>query len=332
MTTNCFFNFDLLDGGNFQYQYQSHGKMVFVNVHVDGYDLRVKKGYIDDVPMVNEQSFSITDDDLSGCEDIDDCTLVIGRYVIKDNDGEVETRFLDNNWRYPTGVEYVKRLNKDLEFITNTDDESWYLTLRGDVSRDITQFNFCEVEEDGIKDVISMFEEEDTDSIFDYVLSSDTLETVENFQVWDDPSEEQLSYEITDKNGDVVNEGRLVVNEYNINTYDDYKYDFIVDETKHPKYLLVHSDTMKRSYTGFRVPKDFNPGEIHFINKCPVQSFYQLSLDRFGDTITDIFSFRYQGKTYECEDYGDNGSVGDYKYTLLEWDENKNRYELLYEI
>ena len=321
MNKNFFFDLEYYSGGRFQYQYQSQGKDVMVNVVIDGLNL-----------LVDGQDIGLDEDDFIGCEDIDDCTLVIGRRVIKNNDGEVLTRFLEGDNRTLTYVNYVKRLNKDLEYINNTEEDSWYLTLRGDVSRDITQFNFCEVEEDSIEEITSMFEEEDTDSLFDYVISSDSLETIENFQVWGDPREEQLSYEITNENGDPVREGRIVVSEYNIHNYNDIEPYFIVDKTKHPKYLLVHSDVMKRSYSGFKVPKEFNIGEIHFIDKCPVVSRCLLDLDRFGDKMTDIFSFRYQGKTYECEDYGDNGSVGDYKYTLLEWDENKNRYELLYEI
>ena len=53
-------------------------------------------------------------------------------------------------------------------------------------------------------------------------------------------------------------------------------------------------DEVKRSYCEFEVPKDFNVNNIRFINSNPFGNSMIMD-DSFGDTITNMTSFRYNG-------------------------------------
>ena len=105
-----------------------------------------------------------------------------------------------------------------------------------------------------------------------------------------------------------------------------------VNENHHPEYLLLVSDTMKRSNTTFCVPKDFQIGEIHFENSrlAPLRLLDWFGV--FGDDVTSIGSFRYRGKTYYADDFCDVGSYGDRKFAIFKWNEEKKRYDLLAEM
>ena len=105
-----------------------------------------------------------------------------------------------------------------------------------------------------------------------------------------------------------------------------------MNENHHPEYLLLVSDTMKRSNTTFCVPKDFQIGEIHFENSrlAPLRLLDWFGV--FGDDVTSIGTFRYRGKTYFAEDFGDVGSYGDLKSAIFKWNEEKERYDLLAEM
>jgi hypothetical protein len=51
--------------------------------------------------------------------------------------------------------------------------------------------------------------------------------------------------------------------------------------------------------------------------------------DSFGDTITNMTSFRYNGHFFdECE-ISDVGTWGDVHYSLYRWNEEKRFYELV---
>ena len=52
----------------------------------------------------------------------------------------------------------------------------------------------------------------------------------------------------------------------------------------------------------------------------------------FGDDVTYIGTFRYRGKTYFAEDFGDAGSYGDRKFAIFKWNDEKKRYNLLAEM
>lgn len=318
MSTKSNFYLSNYTDGCFQYQYQSHGKDVMVNVIVEDNDL-----------MIDDKSIGLTEDDLLDCKDIDDCTLAIARHIIKDNDGEVLTRFIDEYGDTLTRIGYVKRMNKDLEFVNN-EGEGWYLTLCADAGCDVLQFNFSEVAEDDIHDVMSMFEAKDTGGLIGYAWSSESMQTSEILPIYGDDEEERLSFEITDENGDIVDEGDVLISEINIHYYDDCQPKCIAGESK-PKYLLIYSDIMKRTCSGFNVPKGFNIGEVHFIDGYPVEPGC-MAVDDFGDSTTHMFSFRYQGKKYSCDDYSDCGGIGDFHFCLYELNDENSKYYVINEI
>ena len=116
------------------------------------------------------------------------------------------------------------------------------------------------------------------------------------------------------------------------NEVNDFEYNQIVTPDHHPDYVLIHQDEMKRSYATFRVPKDFNIGEIHFVDRYIIPKNNMLNWDNFGDYMTILYVFCYRGKLFYAEDYGDAGSWGDHHFGLFKWNKEKTRYELLAEI
>ena len=80
---------------------------------------------------------------------------------------------------------------------------------------------------------------------------------------------------------------------------------------------------MKRSSSTFYVPRDFKIGEIHFMS-TPLAPLRLLDwFGVFGDDVISIGTFRYIGKTYFAEDFGDAGSYGDLKFAIFKWNEEK---------
>ena len=60
--------------------------------------------------------------------------------------------------------------------------------------------------------------------------------------------------------------------------------------------------------------------------------FFLKKIGVFGDDATSIGAFRYRGKTYFAEDFGDAGSYGDRKFAIFKWNEEKKRYDILAEM
>lgn len=319
--------FDLLSytGGCFQYQYQSNGKDVMVNFVVDEVDGDV-------CISVDGQSIGLTYEDFDKCEDIDDCSLIIARHYIKDNDGDVLTQFVDYRGYTPTGIEHLKRMNKNLEFINDADDDSWYLTLYADGWRKPTSFGFYEVNEKDIPEIISMMEDGDNNGVYEYISKSENLNTWELFNVWSEPYEEVIGFELNDETGKTVDGGKMLVSEFNIYDYEDCQSTPVVDRLNHPKYLIVTSESVKDSCVSFCVPKDFKVGEIRFIESNPTIGC-PFDMQEFGDWKTSLYSFKYQGKVYEADDFCDNGTYGDIRISLFEWDyEGKKGFRRGYNI
>ena len=52
----------------------------------------------------------------------------------------------------------------------------------------------------------------------------------------------------------------------------------------------------------------------------------------FGDNVTSIWTFRYRGKTYFAEDFGDAGSLGDRKFSIFKWNYEKIRYDTIFSL
>ena len=303
----------------FQYQYQSQGKEVKVNVIVEGFDL-----------TIDGKSIGLTEVDFYNCDDIDDCTIVIARHIIKDNDGEVLTRFVDEYGQTLTHIPYVKRMDKNLEFINDADDDSWYLTLCADGRRKPTSFDFCEVNEEDVPEIISMMEDGNYGEVYEYLWESENLETWELFNVCGETNEVVLSFELNDETGKTVDEGKLFVRGLNIYDYEECQSTPVVDRSNHPKYFIVASDSVKGSCVSFCVPKDFKVGEIRFIESKPT-SGRMFDMQEFGDWMTSLYSFKYQGKVYEAEDFSDNGTYGEGQIALYKWSDRRGEYVLISE-
>ena len=320
----CRINFYNYWDSMFLFSYKSNGEDVTLEVDV------VENEDEDDIEFhLNDESIGLTPADFVECEDIDDCTLVIAKHIIKDNDGEVLTVFINGYDTTLTGVNYRKRLTKDLEYDNgDMDDESWQVTLCANHDKSVTSYDFYEIPEDEGDKFVNLISNRDCDTLNDLLWDRDR-ETVEVFEFNEYSG---LTYEVSDSNGDIVKDGVMAVFDNNIFSYEGCEDCQIVNENYHPEYLLIASDIMKRSNATFCVPKDFQIGEIHFENSrlAAMQLLDWYSM--FGDDVTSIGTFRYRGKTYYADDFCDAGSYGDRKYAIFKWNEEMKRYDLLAEM
>ena len=143
-----------------------------------------------------------------------------------------------------------------------------------------------------------------------------------------DEDAERLAYEITDSNGDVIDEGEIHVAEENVFRYRDVADNFAVTKDYHPQYLLVTTDNVKRQYAEYEVPAHFSIGGISFVSYDNAEKNI-IRCEHFGDTVTCITQIRYAGKTYSCDDMGDAGTSGYLTYFLYEWDNESECYILV---
>ena len=318
----CRIDFYDYEDSKFLFSYESNGEDVTLEVNVidgeDGFEFQL-----------NGQSIGLTPEDFVGCEDIDDCTLVIAKHIIKDNDGEVLTTFANSYNTTLTGVIYDKRLTKDLEYDNgDMDDESWQVTLCANYNNSVTSYDYYEISESEVDNIVSLISNRDDDTLSDLLWGRDS-ERVEVFEFNDIAG---LTYEVSDSNGEVVQDGLMAVFPNNIFSYEGCEKYQIVNENYHPEYLLLVSDIMKRSNTTFCVPKDFQIGEIHFENSSSAPFRLLDWCSMFGDYVTSIGTFRYRGKNYYANDFCDAGSYGDRKFAIFKWNEEKKRYDLLAEM
>ena len=136
LSKECRIDFYDYEDSKFLFSYESKGEDVVLKVKIvdgeDGIEFHL-----------NDQSIGLTTEDFIGCEDIDDCTLVVAKHLIKDNDGEVLTAFANSYNTTLTGVIYTKRLTKDLEYDNgDMDDESWQVTLCANHDYSVTSYDY----------------------------------------------------------------------------------------------------------------------------------------------------------------------------------------------
>ena len=320
----CKINFANYEDWIFVYGYESNGQDVYLDVKViygdDGIEFQL-----------NGKSIGLTTDDFIGCEDIDDCSLVIAKHLIKNNDGVVLTTFVNPYCRTLTGIYYEKQLSKDLEYMNgDMDDESWQVTLFTGKYLNVNCYDYIDVPTDDVNRVLEMISTRDLDGLGGYMSDRDYTSN-EVLNLWGEDWLERLNYDVRNEKSDAVMDGGILVATNNIFDYNDDVHYTIVDDNNHPDYVLIHQDSMKRGYATFNVPKDFNIGEIHFVDRYLTPKDYMLDWDRFGDYMSSLWVFRYRGKLYFAEDYGDCGSYGDNYYSLFKWDAENNRYEFLAE-
>lgn len=323
----------------FAYGYESNGKDVIkmvrivcdddVKLYLTGKSILITNDNQKEYQDIDD--YGLTTDDFKDCQDIDDCSLVIAKHLIKDNDGMVLTTFVNHHCHTITGIYYEKRLSKELEYINgDLKDESWSVTLYANQTSTINFYDYLEVNKDDMQKVMEMVNCRDSIGLQEYLFEND-YDTNEVLNLWGDDSE-LLSFEIEDFRNNTIDVGKIALSTNNLFNYNDFEYNQIVTPDHHPDYVLIHQDEMKRSYATFRVPKDFNIGEIHFVDRYIIPKNYMLDWDRFGDYMTTIGVFKYRGKLYFADDYGDAGSWGDHHFGLFKWNKEKTRYELLAEI
>ena len=281
----CKINLANYEDWRFVYGYESNGQDVYLDVKVvygdDGIEFQL-----------NGNPIGLAIDDFVNCEDIDDCSLVIAKHLIKNNDGVVLTTFVNPYCRTLTGKYYEKQLSKDLEYINgDLEDESWSVTLYANRTPIVNSYDYLEVVADDVQKVMDMVNCRDNIGLQEYLFEND-YDTNEVLNIWGGDSE-LLSFEVYDNNNDEVDSGKIFLSTNNLFDYNGYNYNSIVTPDHHPDYVLIHQDEIKRSYATFRVPKDFNIGEIHFVDRYIIPKNYMLDWERFGDYMTTIGVFKY---------------------------------------
>lgn len=273
---------------------------------------------------IDGEAVDIDDEDMRGCEDIHDCGVAIAKKLNFQHDDKVMMSFGQDEKTF-TDVTYEICLDKNFNYC-NDNKETVMLSLSADQGHSVVQTMFYEIDEEAFDDVKEAFENEDTDEIWSY-LDSDFY-CNETLNLWGDEEVERLGYDIEDSDGETIDDGDIHVAEQNVFNYCDSEEDYAVSEDFHPQYIVMTTETVKRAYTTFEMPADFNIGGISFI-KCENAKWDILPCDETGDTVTSIQKIRYAGKTYYSEDMGDAGTYGDLCYFLYEWNEENCRYDLV---
>ena len=313
-------------GWMFVFDYESNGENNELNVDICSRNDGSTEFHLDG------KSIGLIEGDFAGCIDFGDCSSIIAKRIIKDNDGEVSVKFVDENEETLTGIPFEMKLNKDLEYVNeDADDESWELTLSADCDADVHRYDIYNIDEEYADQILELFENGDAEGLNDFLWDfCDGDEEV--LEVLDLGGGESISYEVCNEDGDEVCSGEMEVRECNIfdKLFMCKRRYYIADENSHSKYLLLKVDTVKRSYATFTVPRNFQIGEIHFLDSRLTPTW--LPWDMIGDSTTDIVSFIYRGEEYIAGDYGDAGYVNDIHYAFFKWDDDKKRYDLLGEM
>lgn len=318
----CPVDWENFEGCGFTYTYESDGEEREVLVTYElGEDADGEEMYC---WCSEEGPIDICDDDFRGCEDINDCGVVIAKRVIHDNDGEVKMSFGKGELTF-TDQPCAIVLDEELNYSADC-QETVTLTLYANQGTDVLQTNFYDLDEDEFETIKQLLEDGDTDEIWDHI--DEEFFCNETFDLWGDEESERLGYEITDSDGDVIDEGDISVGSENLFAYRDIKDNFAVTQERHPQYLLVTTDSVKRSYAEYKVPANFSIGGISFVKNDNAEKGI-LYCEYFGDDVTCITQIRYAGQTLSCNDMGDAGTVGDLRYFLYAWDDDVERYRLV---
>lgn len=274
--------------------------------------------------VLNGEYLLLPEGSFKECNDVDDCGVVIGKNVIKDHDGEVQMSFTND---FSESVAPIIVLTKEWEYKSFKDEElTWTLNLCANQGLCVSQYEFWDVPKTDFADIKKMILEKDYDKLEDYRFEHGSFDYREVLDLWGDKENELISVEILDENNAEVVSEPFVIQENDVVDYPSMKMSMVVDKDNHPQYLFFISDSVKRSYATFRVPKNFSVYGMRFLchDKIPYSTLY---CDRFGDTVTSIGSFRYGGNFFSCDAIYDAGTYGDVTYFLYEWDETHRRYK-----
>ena len=304
-------DFSDYEGWSFNYSYESGGMSKSINVLIMCEDDGLL--FLDDMPLpLNEYDFK-------HCQDIHDCGVLIAKHAIKDNDGEVQMSFRYDDETL-TGVDYSITLTPNLDYAPLNESNEMVLTLGANCNMDAKRCDIYELDEEYANSVKDRIEEGDIDGIYDIIDYED--QAIEFLGLWGD-DDECLTYELYDSDGELVDDGEIQVAENNVFQYSNFRYEYGCN--KHPQYLLVRTDIIKRSVTSFTVPAGFEIGGIHFEK----YNFIEGELYGIGDTITIHDNLHFAGKVYSSDSIDDCGTLGDTNFNLLEWNDDLQRYECI---
>jgi hypothetical protein len=313
---DCKIQFEYYTGYKYIFKYTLKGKEKRIVVNIvendNGVDLEL-----------NGEIIYLPKNSLRDCNDVDDCGIVIGKHLIKDHDDEIQMSFVHSHFE---SFAPIITLTKDWEYKSyNEEDLTWTLNLYANRGLCVSEYEFWEVLEEDIEKVKEWISKKNRDELYKYMFDNCSSEIIESIDLFGDTSNEQITVEVLDDNGEEVGCIPFPILEENVYNYPSYNRP-VVDINKHPKYLLFTCDYMKRGYTTYKVPKDFNILGLRFISNNIINNNLILC-DSFGDTVTSIWSFRYCGHLFECDDFGDGGNYGGKTIYLYEWDDTEKRYE-----
>lgn len=314
---DCKINFIYYTDYEYIYKYKSNGieNQLVVNIveNDNGVDLEL-----------NGKIVYLPKDSLKECNDTDDCGIVIGKHLIKDNDDEIHMSFVHN--RLEPFAPFIT-LTKDWKYKSyNDEDLTWTLNLYANQGLCVSEYEFWDVPEEDIDKIKKWISIKNNSELYKYMVDHYSFEIRDSIDLFGDPKNEQIKVEVLDDKNEEIGDIPFPILEYNVYNYPSHDVPGVVDRNDHPKYLLFTYDYMKRGCATYKVPKDFNILGLRFISEDLIDKKLILC-DSFGDTVTGLWKFRYGGHFFECEDYNDGGNYGDQTIYLYEWDDTKGCYE-----
>jgi len=197
------------------------------------------------------------------------------------------------------------------------------LTISATGGRAQECLHFYEIDKEIVSRVKKLIKDEEYDELSHILFDLDD-DCREVFNLWGD-DDETVEYTLEDAEGNTVDEGEHQISEEVF----DAGGDLYIDKDKHPKYLLIRRDTLKRAFAMFEVDDDFSMEDCEFPNCHPFDSAI-LWPGYIGDTVTSINGpIRCHDKTYYAETDDNFGDNGDTDFILYEFNEFAGHYKEL---
>ena len=198
------------------------------------------------------------------------------------------------------------------------------LTISATGGRAQECMQFYEIEKEIVSRVKKLIKGSEYEELYHLLFDLDYDECREVFNLWGD-DDETVEYKLEDADGNTVDEGEHQISEEVF----DAGGDLYIDKDKHPRYLLIRRDTLKRAFATFQVDDDFSMKDCEFPN-CDLFDGAILWPDFIGDTVTSINGpIGCHNKTYFAEEEDNSGNNGDTDFILYEFVESAGRYKEL---
>lgn len=296
----------LIDTYDITYKFEYDDTELYVKIGENSEILTSEEEEYDDEEAFEDTGKVVNEE----CYDVDELAVVIAKNIIKSSSNIRYTVYYCGEPEFEDN-----EMTSDYELVKS--DEMETLTLHSG-GQSCLQLTIVEIEEDEVDDVREMINNEDADALADYMWDKDQ-DVLEVFNLWGDEDNETFDYKLEDEDGDVVDEGTILVKEDNVFDYGNYNR--FADEYA-PQYLLVHPDEIKKSWASFNIPKGANIKNVHF-QKSAMFTFCGGTL---GDTITSIGALHYAGLDLDNMDCGDNGTYGSESFILLKKQDGDTRW------